>query len=234
MAYVDVFNMHNYGMLRDPESFIPEMDTLLSYMDRYGGRKPIWITEYSYYAADDKPWSPFVAPLYHNSANLMLEDEKQAADWSVRYNVIKFARGVRKIFYHQAVDGQLNLSSGTLELAMMGEVGQPRKLYPAQAFQAQLFNADFRFEAQLADHGNPFLQAYAFQCGKKAVVVAWVTEKERESWKLHHPRGVKAYDIMGKPLAESSNAALGISPVYLVSETLTAKQMAAACRFQID
>src|SRR5690606_15366164 len=62
LKFVDILNIHNYGGFAPPESFIPEMDSLLSYMDQYGTRKPIWITEYAYYATDDLPWTPWEPP----------------------------------------------------------------------------------------------------------------------------------------------------------------------------
>jgi hypothetical protein len=47
--YVDYLNLHIYPGLRAPEAYLPEMDKLLKNMDAHGGRKPIWITEFSYY-----------------------------------------------------------------------------------------------------------------------------------------------------------------------------------------
>lgn len=226
MKSIDILNIHNYGMRRTPESFIIEMDTLLAQMDRQGPRKPIWITEYSYYAADNLPWTPWVAPPNHSSANLLLRDEKQCADWSIRYNAIMLARGVEKIFYHQGAEGTLNNGSHNLELALLGEEGEPRKLYPAQAVMAKMIGPDFRYAADIeADN----VQGYAFQCGDKAVLIAWVTEAETRKLALDIPEGVKAYNIMGAPITTGSKIALDVSPVYLVSHSLSATALAKYC-----
>jgi hypothetical protein len=226
MKSVDILNIHNYGMHRTPESFIIEMDTLLAQMDRQGPRKPIWITEYSYYAADNLPWTPWVAPPHHSSANLLLRDEKQCADWSIRYNAIMLARGVEKIFYHQGAEGELNNGSRNLELALLGEEGEPRKLYPAQAVMAKMIGPDFKY---VADIETDNVQGYSFQCGDKAVLIAWVTEAETRKLALDIPKGVKAYNIMGAPITTGSKIALDISPVYLVSHSLSATDLAKYC-----
>jgi hypothetical protein len=55
LEQVDIFNLHMYPGSRLPESYLPEMDALLGVMEKHGGRKPIWITEMSYYGADDLP-----------------------------------------------------------------------------------------------------------------------------------------------------------------------------------
>ncbi|CAL1520340.1 glycosyl hydrolase [Chitinophaga sp. MM2321] len=229
MKSIDILNIHNYGMLRTPESFIHEMDTLLAQMERQGPRKPIWITEYSYYAADNLPWSPWVAPPHHSSANLLLSNEKQCADWSIRYNAIMLARGVEKIFYHQGGEGFVNDASPHLEFALLGEGGEPRKLYPAQAVMAKMIGPDFKYAAAIEKDS---VQGYSFQCGNKAVLIAWVTEKETRQLSLDIPEGVKAYNIMGAPIRTGNKIALDISPVYLVSDSLSATALAQSCNIK--
>lgn len=227
MNSIDILNIHNYGMLRTPESFIIEMDTLLAQMDRQGPRKPIWITEYSYYAADNLPWTPWVAPPGHSSGNLLLRDEQQCADWSIRYNAIMLARGVDKIFYHQGAEGELNNGSRNLELALIGEEGEPRKLYPAQAVMAKMLGAAPQYAAEMKTDS---VQAYAFQCGNKSVMIAWVPEEEKRKVSLSTPEGVMAYNIMGTPIHTGSKILLNASPVYLVSHSLSATALAQSCK----
>ncbi len=215
---VDILNIHNYGVYRMPEYFIPEMDTLLAMMDRHGGRKPIWITEFSYYATDDYPWLPWIAPPNHSSANLLLDSEQQCADWTVRYNIIKLARGVDKIFYHQGAEGVLNEGGNNLELALIGEQGQPRKLYAAQAALAGFLGADTKFIGSMKSPSAEELQGYVFQSGKKAVLVAWLPETSRQAYTIPLPEGVKLYDITGTEIRNSRAAWLHHSPVYLVAD----------------
>lgn len=215
---IDILNIHNYGMHRMPEYFIPEMDSLLAMMDRYGGRKPIWITEFSYYATDDHPWLPWIAPPNHSSAGLLLDNERQCADWSVRYNIIKLARGVDKIFYHQGAEGILNEGGNNLEMALIGEQGEPRKLYVAQAALAGFLGADTKFVGSIKNRSVEELQGYAFQSGKKSVLVAWLPETSQQAYTIPLPEGVKLYDITGAEIRNSRAAWLHHSPVYLVAD----------------
>ena len=59
LKHVDIFNLHIYPGKRAPESYAGEMKDLLAVMDAHGGRKPIWMTEFSYYGADNLPRRPF-------------------------------------------------------------------------------------------------------------------------------------------------------------------------------
>jgi hypothetical protein len=59
LRYADLFNLHIYPGARSPEGYAADMDTLLEFMDAHGGRKPVWITEFSYYGTDDFPRRPF-------------------------------------------------------------------------------------------------------------------------------------------------------------------------------
>ena len=65
-------------------------------MDEHGGRKPIWLTEYGYYADDD----PSIVPMPNSGFDIPLASEQLQAAYVVRWNVIMLAGGVDKIFYH--------------------------------------------------------------------------------------------------------------------------------------
>jgi Secretion system C-terminal sorting domain/Glycosyl hydrolase catalytic core len=239
LKYIDILNIHNYGGFTPPESFIDEMDELLSQMDQYGGRKPIWITEYSYYGADSLPWSPWKAPENHWSANLLLESERQCADWTIRYNTIMFARGVEKIIYHEATEGLINDGSPNLEFAMLGEEGVPRKLYAAQAAMANFLGPEFTYAGQLENNmpsensTTHKIQAYSFQSNEKAVLIAWISEKEYSNVLLNVPDGVDVYNIMGAKTSLSGEIKLSISPVYIVSNSLSASDLLNSCSITI-
>ena len=217
---VDIFNIHNYGTTRAPESFIGEMQALLKLMDEHGGRKPIWLTESSYCGMDQLPWEPWSPSSGDWAANTLLRDERQCADWTVRYNIILLAHGVEKIFGSTLLD----------------EDGQPRKLYAAQATLAEMLGPDCRFSRPLAieetigGHSARGIRGYAFQCGKRAVMPVWATEATAKSgsWRITIPPGVNARDVMGNPL-QGESIRLGPSPVYLESDTLPADQLAVAC-----
>jgi hypothetical protein len=233
---VDIFNIHNYGTSRAPEYFIGEMENLLKLMDEHGGRKPIWLTEYSYYGADQLPWEPWAPSSGTWAGNNLLRDERQCADWTVRYNVMLLAHGVEKIVYHSGSSGEPNDGLSFLECALLAEDGQPRKLYAAQATLAEMLGADCRFSRPLsveeATGGYPArgIYGYAFQCGQRAVMPVWVTEAVAKSgsWHITIPAGVRARDLMGN-LLPGGSAPLDTSPIFLESDTLPADRLAVAC-----
>jgi photosystem II stability/assembly factor-like uncharacterized protein len=235
LKYIDILNVHNYGGFTPPEAFIPEMDTLLSQMDRYGVRKPIWITEYSYYGVDIMPWTPWKATTEGWGSNLLLKDERQCADWTIRYNTMMFAHGVEMIIYHMPSDGLINDGSSSIEFALLGEEGVPKKLYAAQAAQAKLLGPHFKYAGQLEMEShyenslNHQILAYSFQCEQRAVVVAWISENKTSTVKLIVPEGVDVFNIMGTKLAFSGEIELSNSPVYIVSDSMTALDLLKSC-----
>ncbi|MDB6169862.1 MAG: Carbohydrate binding domain protein [Verrucomicrobia bacterium] len=236
LDFVDVFNIHNYGTFLPPESFIGDMERLSELMKTPHGRKPIWLTEYSYYGIDQLPWEPWSPPSESWATNLLLRDERQCADWAVRYNLILLAHGVEKIFYHSGVTGEPNSLVQSLECALLTENGEPRKLFVAQAVLARLLGAHCEFRRELAvGKTNPGtstkgILGYAFQCGKRSVMPVWATEAVAKvrRWEVVIPRDVRALDAMGNAVP-GTRILLDTSPVYLTSDSLTADELGALC-----
>lgn len=238
---IDILSIHPYAFFEEaPEQFIPQMRKLQALMAASpSGRKPIWVTEAGYYAEDDKPWLPWVAPPGHFSAAVTMRNEKTAADHSIRQAVIMFAHGVEKIIYHQGMDGELNNGLHNLENCLLGPQGTPQKVYPATAYLAHLLGGGFQYAgemekpAQLNNVPTGGIHGYAFQCGDKAVLVAWAPEEWQQGkvWSLKIPRDVDAFDVVGTKITEGGNGKkvrLGDSPVYLVTDLMTAEDLAGA------
>jgi hypothetical protein len=234
---VDIFNIHNYGTSRAPESFVDEMEALLKLMDEYGGRKPIWLTEYSYYGADQLPWEPWSSPSGEWAGNHLLRDERQCADWSVRYNLMLLAHGVEKIFYYSGMTGEANNGVTSLICALLAEGGLPRKLYAAQSTLAEMLGRDGRFRRALAvpetigTRSTRGIYGYAFQCGRRAVMAVWVTEAAAKagSWHLAVPAGARVRNVVGADLP-GDRVLLDTSPIYLESDVLSADRLATESR----
>ncbi|MDB6168506.1 MAG: hypothetical protein JWM88_1370 [Verrucomicrobia bacterium] len=237
LGLIDILNIHPYGFFEDaPEYFIPQMEELAALMDASpAGRKPIWVTEAGYYAEDDKPRKPWVDP----SFPYPMENEKVAADHSVRHAIIMLSHGVEKIFYHQGSSGEVNDGMRDLGNPLLGPGGTPQKFYPALAYLANLLGPDFKYAAPLSKpaslDGFPTdsVYGYAFQAGNKAVLAAWAPagRPRDHRWMLKIPRDVDAYSIVGTKLQEGGNGhmvALGDSPVYLVTELMPASDLARA------
>jgi hypothetical protein len=234
---IDIFNIHPYGFFEEaPESFLPQMEELLRLMDASpSGRKSIWVTESGYYAEDDKTREPWIEP----NAPFAMDNEKLAADQSIRLALILLSHGVEKIFYHQGCAGDVNDGMRDLGNALLGPAGTPQKLYPALAYLAHLLGPDFKYVAPLAKpahlNGLPTdsIYGYAFQAGKKAVLAAWAPVKWQRGyvWSLKIPRDVDAFNIVGTKMNAGGNGRtveLGDSPVYLVTDLMNAGDLANA------
>lgn len=218
LAYVDIYNLHPYPEGTGPESFIPSMERIQATMAAHGGPKPIWATELSYWATDDKPWSPWTPPnTSHWSANRQQASEREAADFNIRQSVILLAHGVEKIFWHSGLEGEVNVGSMDLENPLLDPEAVPQKFFAAQAALANLLGPAPIFVAPLQkpdaveNHKTDKVHGYAFEGPKGAVLIVW------------SPGVLNT----GKPGA-GGVIHLGESPVYFTSTTMTAKALAGA------
>lgn len=219
LDYVDIYNLHPYPEGDGPEAFVPWMQRIQAAMDARGGRKPIWATELSYWATDDKPWSPWAPPNpNHWAANRQQASEREAADYNVRQAVILLAHGVEKIFWHSGLEGEVNNGSRDLENPLLGPEAVPQKFFAALAALANMLGPVPNFVAPLAtpdtvegrNTGN--VHGYAFNGPERAVLIVWAPGT------LNNGRA----DSPGR-------VPLGESPVYLTSSTMTAQALAEAC-----
>jgi len=232
---VDVLNLHIYPDKAPPESYIGHMAELNRRMAARGKAKPIWITEYSYYATDELPWKPFIKPQGW-AANRLLRDERQCADYSVRFTLVMLASGVDKVFYHSGAGGRVN--QPPLECCLVGYAGTPRKALAAQSALAGVLGPHPRFAGRPPmpkRGGSPVegLYAYAFDCGNRAVVAAWVDpDVIAARWSLRAPLGADVLDIVGRRM-KARSVELTSSPVYIVARAIPAARLAGACRLSL-
>jgi len=231
LKHVDLFNLHIYPGLRPPESFTQDMDQLLARMDAAGGRKPIWITEFSYYGADDLPRRPFVPTPNSWSEDRLLESERQCADWTVRFLALMLSRGVEKVFIHSGSSGSVNQPD--FECCLFGYGGSPRKAFPALAVMT-----DFLGEKPVPAGARRLGQgghAVAFEAGGRSVLMAWAEEGAGSDGSGGSGSGapvlvlpaegqVRAFDLMGRPLSGAS-ITLSPSPIYLLGPAGKAKPL---------
>jgi len=220
LQQIDILNVHMYPGLRAPEAFAADMDELLAMMDGRGGRKPIWITEFSYYGTDRLPREPFVPVPSSWAENRLLADERQCADYTVRYFLIMLSHGVERIFIHSGASGQVNAAD--LECAIFDYGGAPRKLYPALAMLTSVLGASPRSAGsdRIGDDG----WCAAFETGKQSIVAVWST---RETPAKLPPKSELAWvDVVGRKLA-TAPAQLSTSPVYLIAPSGQAAKLLA-------
>jgi hypothetical protein len=209
LQHIDILNLHIYPGLRAPETFATAMDDLLAMMDAHGGRKPIWITEFSYYGTDRLPREPFVPASWSWSEGRLLADERQCADYTVRYFLVMLSHGVERIFIHSGSSGQVNQAD--FECALFDYGGVPRKLYPALATLTNLLGPSPKSagSARIGDTG----WCAAFETGKQSVVAVWATGEAPA--KLPIRGDVTWMNCIGQRLTAAPTQ-LAASPVYLI------------------
>ena len=236
LDYVDYFNLHIYPGLRRPEGYIQQMSEMLAEMDKSSsGRRPIWMTEYAYFSTDALPWLPYIVGPGPWSANRLLCDEKQGGDYLVRYAVIMLAHGVEKIFYHNGagVSCEINNALAEMESWMLLYAGVPRKTYVVQSVLSNMLGPAPRFvglwkkPSIINGQSTDEVYGYAFQCGHRAVLIAWAPNPESipVSWTVRPPDTVQAYNVVGVSV-EPNSIELGESPIYLISEKINAHDLA--------
>ena len=227
LKHVDIFNLHMYPGARPPESFGPEMDDLLALMDRSGGRKPIWITEFSYYGADDLPRKPFIPSPHSWSEERLLESERQCADYTMRYFLVMLSRGVQKIFIHSGASGAPNQPN--FECALFAADGAPRKLLPALAVLTDLLGPSpaQAGERLFGDAGR----ALAFEAGPRCVIAAW-QPGGGVTVSVPQAAGARWLDAMGREAG--ATVTLSDSPAYLVGPAGKARELLQSLQTQVE
>ena len=213
LKHLDIFNLHIYPGLRAPEAYAGEMAQLLKQMDARGGRKPIWITEFSYYGVDDLPRRPFVPRPEAWAEERLLESERECADYTLRFFAVMLSHGVEKIFIHSGASGKIN--DPNFECALFDYGGAPRKLAPALAVLTQLLGPSPRRagEKQIGQAGH----VAAFETGQQAVLMLWQAQDQGAAG-LSLPSGndLTWLDAMGRKLG-APPAKLSSSLTYLLA-----------------
>jgi len=212
---IDAVDIHHYPCLRSPEYIEEPLQSLGRMMEKYGPRKPIWLTEFGYYGEDD----PAILPPVHQGFDCPLESEQIQAAYVVRWSAIMLANGVERLFYHAGT--ATGIDADKLEGTFYEYAGEPRKLYAAQAVMAGLFTPDSRFVKQLSLGGG--VRGYLFRDGQRLVAVVWAvgnaTPREipvAEDW-------LELRDIMGRR-QEGPAFTPGRIPVYLTAEGASDEQ----------
>jgi hypothetical protein len=206
---IDILNLHIYPGLTAPERFLPDMIRLNHEMDLRGKRKPIWITEFSYYGADNLPREPFIPWANEWAEDRLLGDEKQCADYTIRFLAIMLSQGVKRVFIHSGTDEAVNLPE--TECCLFDYGGRPRKAAPALAVFCSLFGASPPPVSQSTSPDGFY--AMVFETGKHAVAVLWSTGHPMA---MPSPSGARCLDIMGNPIP-GPTLRLTESPVYVVA-----------------
>jgi len=221
LAACDAVDIHHYPQLRPPEFFEKLLEQLNALMDKHGGRKPLWLTEYGYYG-EDEPWT---VPLPHQGFDQPLPSERVQADYAVRWATLCFANGVEKVFYHAGTCGGIN--SGSLQGVFFEYGGEPRKIYAAQAMMASLFTTSCRFVRKLSLGEK--VRGYLFRDGERAFAVAWAPRGVKPGPVRLASEKLELWDVMGRPQQARQFTPSG-TPVYIVGTGLSNADFAAGLK----
>ncbi len=215
---LDVLNLHIYPGKALPESFLDPMAKVNAEMKAAGRVLPIWITECSYYGADDRPWNPYEATSEGDWAGArLLDDEQQCAAYTVRWIAVMLASGAEKFYYHSGGNGAINEPS--LECFLLGPGGIPRKAYAAQAALAKILGPHPVYAGRLkSPPGVDGLYGFVFQNGSSSVLIAWATDDAGMNWLLRLPSDVGVEDMFGNPI--QSRMPLTEGPIIAISSQL--------------
>ncbi len=208
----DAVDVHHYPRLRPPEFIEALLQKLNALMDKHGGRKPIWLTEYGYYA-DDEPSS---VPMPRSHFNVPLESERLQAEYAVRWATIMLAGGVEKIFYHAGTCDGLNRDS--LQGIFYEYGGTPHRIYAAQAVMAHLFGPNCRFLKRLSLGQR--VKAYLFRNRSREVGVVWAPGGAAQKPIRLVDEKIEIWDLMGRPQPVRRFTPNG-TPVYVVGEQIS-------------
>lgn len=206
----DILNLHIYPGLRQPESFISQMEALVAAMDATGKRRPIWMTEFSYYGSDTYPRTPFIPDSGNWAEERLLKDERQCAEYTIRFYTIMMAFGVEKIFIHSGASAAVN--GEQFECCLFDYGGAPKKVFPALAVFADLMGSKAQPvpSQQLGDS----IHRYSFQTDKGLLTVLW-NPAGKPGPTMPVPPGCMAYDIMGRSITVPM-VSLDSSPTYVL------------------
>lgn len=215
---IDLLNLHIYPGMRAPEGYIAEMGRLLAEMDRRGARRPIWITEFSYYGVDNPPRRPFLPAPWDWAEERLLLDERMCADYTVRFCAIMLTMGCEKVFLHSGSSGTVNRPAA--ECCLFDYGGAPRKVATALGVMASLLGEKPEPLALKSLPGGVYVAA--FETGRRSVAMIWATEPGK---RIRLPVGAKAMDIVGRPL-QGAELELSETPLYLLAAPGKADTMA--------
>ncbi len=151
-----------------------------------GHHKPIWATETAYYAVDDAPWTPWLAPPGHFSAGLLLPSERTAADYLVRHAIISsLTEPGRSSITNPSKPGQCGAMD--IENTFLGPDAVPKKSYTALAALANLLGPSPVYAGRFPAAAGAHTYGFAFQCGGRAVLAAWVARQKKNPSALRSP-----------------------------------------------
>jgi hypothetical protein len=215
--HCDAVDLHIYPGFLAPEKLEADLVRIRALQAQYGPRRPLWLTEHGYYADDDLNMLP---PDRNRFPEEMLPSEQVQAEYSMRFNLLLLANGVEKIFYHAGTAEPL--SRDQVQGIFFRYAGEPRKIYPALAAMAELFQPGTKFVKDLSPAGSQ-ARALLFQSGDRLVLGAWQPAANTPAGMRVSGTQIALRDLMGN-LVTGKEVELVSSPVYAVATGISAAE----------
>jgi len=207
----DALNVHAYPKDMSPENLARLFSDFAAMANspalggERGAQRPIWVTEFGYYADDDP--GPLALPLPLLGS---VSSEREAASSTVQAMAAMLSQGATRI-YLQAFPEWANLSASFTDPLFEWD-GQPRKAFAAVAALACLLGPHPKPAGREIVAGA--VHAYLFDCGDSAVAVVWPIPLQASAKRVAiTPAGAtipRVYDEVGneigRPPADGSSA----------------------------
>ena len=215
LKYIDIFTLHTYPGRNPPENIEKILVPVAEAMKEQNTVRPIWFTEFAYYADDDCWIEPFNTFLNFSGAGAGYHqaNERIQAEYQVRIAVTMFAHGVDKLFFHAGTGSAIN--HGNLWTMFLRYGSEPFKNYETQAVMARLLTPDCKFIKRLLP--DEPVKAYLFGDGKQTVAVVWSPAGENPKPVQLTGAKLQLWDLVGRQQASRTFTPSG-SPVYIIGE----------------
>ncbi|NOZ21861.1 MAG: hypothetical protein GXP25_12335 [Planctomycetes bacterium] len=212
LDYMDFINTHTYPGTTMPERTHEQLVRLNEMMDAKGKRRPMWCTEYGYYADDDMPAKPMI------SWCTFVKSEKLCAAYFTRISALMMGDGHEKLFFHAGTCARANtLGFG----GFLYKYDSVRKVYTTISAMSNIFKADTKTHGKLkAPEG---LWGYLFENPRGAFAMVWRVAKAKGALTVKNDR-LKLLDIQGNPIA-GREIELTEYPVYVMGAGMKADEV---------
>jgi len=170
----DIYNVHYYG---NPKGVVYRLKFHKRLMEKYGVRKPIWVTE--------------MGAVHPVAKKRDFETLRGEAGYLVKAYVYGLANGAERFFYFIFSDfDERGRNFGTVNRDFT-----PRPAYVALCNLTYLLGeGKFVKEEEASGEG---VECYVFQDGEREVAVVWAKERQDARFKLDAAEG-EAFDVMGR------------------------------------
>ncbi len=211
LAWCDAVSIHHYPG-GEPEGLEDDLGAMVRMMKQAGAVRPMWLTEFAYYADDDPSqgrtplrWPP------------LIESELAQALWTQRYCALALAGGVTHIFFH-IWSTRPHFDSGAA--LFFEDDGEPRKVAATLLALVRMLGPDPQPVAQAGSVEDGRYVVVFRRADGQAVAMAW------DAWAETSPAGPAPqgnwFDAVGRKL-HGPPRKLDAAPVFVVGKMRPAR-----------